>query len=187
MYSSITSSLEASLGAFSKSVSDSCDILDGKISEVSQRVDEVTNKTTDLETNKSSGFIGGGRQEVTFAKLAEYHNGIENGLVGEKDSNKTLKALALRDLRPDEVPALLKVDEAVLTDFQQKLVTNNFATAYKSGMNSAVNNIVTKNTAPTNVTTFGDIHVHEIQKASDFAKALQTHLPNISVQYNGKH
>ena len=35
--------------------------------------------------------------------------------------------------------------------------------------------------------SIGDIHLHEVQKVPDFAKALQKHLPNISVQYNGKH
>lgn len=35
--------------------------------------------------------------------------------------------------------------------------------------------------------SIGDIHLHEVQNVPDFAKALQKHLPNISVQYNGKH
>ena len=35
--------------------------------------------------------------------------------------------------------------------------------------------------------TIGDIHLHEVQNVPDFAKALQKHLPNISIQYNGKY
>lgn len=34
--------------------------------------------------------------------------------------------------------------------------------------------------------SIGEIHLHEVQNVPDFAKALQTHLPNISIQYNGK-
>ena len=46
--------------------------------------------------------------------------------------------------------------------------------------------LIKHNTQQPNV-TIGDIHLHEVQNVSDFAKALQKHLPNISVQYNGKH
>lgn len=46
--------------------------------------------------------------------------------------------------------------------------------------------LVKNNTQQPNV-TIGDIHLHEVQNITDFAQALQKHLPNISVQYNGKH
>lgn len=49
------------------------------------------------------------------------------------------------------------------------------------------NMIIRNNNKPTPTINIGDIHLHEVQNVPDFAKALQKHLPNISVQYNGKH
>lgn len=46
--------------------------------------------------------------------------------------------------------------------------------------------LIKNNTSQPNV-TIGDIHLHEVQNVTDFAQALQKHLPNISVQYNGRH
>lgn len=50
-----------------------------------------------------------------------------------------------------------------------------------------LDNMIIRNNNPATNITFGEIHLHEVQNVPDFAKALQKHLPNISVQYNGKH
>lgn len=52
---------------------------------------------------------------------------------------------------------------------------------------SKIGSMLIKNNVQQPSITIGDIHLHEVQNVPDFAKALQKHLPNISVQYNGKH
>ena len=52
---------------------------------------------------------------------------------------------------------------------------------------SKLNNMIIKNIIQQPSIVIGDIHLHEVQNVPDFAKALQKYLPNISVQYNGKH
>lgn len=136
MYSSITESLGKSLGEFSKNVSDSCDILEGKISDVSKRLEDVTNGTI-VSSKKNAGIITGRQPEVTVVQH-EYHNGLENGLVGEKNAGEGLKKVALRKLEPDEIPAILEVDEAVLTQMQQRNVMHNIGSAFKAGINTSI-------------------------------------------------
>lgn len=52
---------------------------------------------------------------------------------------------------------------------------------------SKLSNMIIKNIIQQPSIVIGDIHLHEVQNVPDFAKALQKYLPNISVQYNGKH
>ncbi len=52
---------------------------------------------------------------------------------------------------------------------------------------SRLGDIITRNNTQQPNVTIGDIHLHEVQNVTDFSKALQKHLPNISVQYNGRH
>lgn len=47
-------------------------------------------------------------------------------------------------------------------------------------------NISTVQKTETNNITIGDIHLHEVQNARDFAKALDKYLPNISLQHKGR-
>lgn len=123
-----------------------------------------------------------------------YHNGVVGGYVGDSASDdKRLKVLTdaglgKLNLKDNEVPTILKKKELVFNEEQQKNL-----------FNSLVNNPINWNIpipkydipqisqSKNQSITIGDIHLHEVQNVSDFAKALQKHLPNISVQYNGRH
>ena len=94
-------------------------------------------------------------------------------------------------LKSNEQLSILKNDELVLTKHQginiadtlwQKATMPNITLP-----NYNWDNIVLRNNTPSQTVNIGDIHLHEVQNVPDFAKALQKHLPNISVQYNGKH
>ena len=129
-------------------------------------------------------------------RLQSYHTGLDNGYVGSVTDDKRLKILQTvgsgNELKQNEVPAILKKKELILTEVQQD---NIIAQLLMGNQNIPMPNIkipqydfsiLKHNNQQSNV-TIGDIHLHEVQNVPDFAKALQKHLPNISVQYNGKH
>ncbi|MEY8352619.1 hypothetical protein AALB39_04590 [Lachnospiraceae bacterium 54-53] len=62
-----------------------------------------------------------------------YKDGISNGLVGSSstsDKEAKLKLLGLKELDPDELPAVLHMNEAVFNPDQQQKLLDNFAAAY---------------------------------------------------------
>lgn len=131
-------------------------------------------------------------------KLKKYHTGLDEGYVGDKTPLSKDKRLDILQkagngvlLKPDEQLSILKNKELVLTEYQginiadalwQKAMIPNMTLP-----NYNLDNIALRNNTPSQIVNIGDIHLHEVQNVPDFAKALQKHLPNISVQYNGKH
>lgn len=93
----------------------------------------------------TTGLSGLNQSSTPNKSFAKYHTGLEQGLVGEKNSGEGIKTLGLRKLEPDEIPAVLKVNEAVLTELQQKNVLSNMGAAYQAGMNSTMGNLVSTN------------------------------------------
>lgn len=113
-------------------------------------------------------------------------------LTGE---DKKLDKLA-HSLGEDHITMLAyKEGERVLTPYQnevwedlvQKASNFNFGAPNFDLFTPKHTNVPVSRVANSNQVTIGDIHLHEVQNVPDFAKALQKHLPNISVQYNGKH
>lgn len=105
------------------------------------------------ESLSGKGTTGGSK----YDKVAlTYHDGIENGLVGQKNAGNGIKDVALRKLDPDEIPAILQVNEAVLTQLQQGNVLHNMGAAYKSGMNSMANVATSNRNAQVNI---GDVNI----------------------------
>lgn len=139
VYNAVNDGLLEGLNAFSGKVSESCSFLseqvsalETKLNDTEKAVDELTEKETKISTSK-----GGGRTTDVVA-IQKFHTGLEKGLVGEKQSGEGLKKVALRKLEPDEVPAVLKVNEAVLTQLQQQNVMSNIGTAFRAGVNTSV-------------------------------------------------
>ena len=115
------------------------------------------------------------------------------GMLTGKD--KKLDKLA-RSLGEDHITMLAyKEGERVLTPVQNEIWETFQANASNLVMTPPsydmfapkYQNVPVSRVANSNQVTIGDIHLHEVQNVPDFAKALQKHLPGISVQYNGKH
>ena len=149
-------------------------------------------------------FINNGQASSQLGMLngsgiyKRYHTGLDEGYVGDKTPLSKDKRLDILQkagngvlLKPDEQLSILKNKELVLTEYQginiadalwQKAMIPNMILP-----NYNLDNIALRNNTPSQIVNIGDIHLHEVQNVPDFAKALQKHLPNISVQYNGKH
>ena len=132
---------------------------------------------------KSKG--GGGAGKLTMMK---YHDGLEKGYVGAKyrplsddDRLKMFQRFGNGQLKPGEVPAILKQGELVMTPEQQINIVKNMQMLY--GGNFAQ---YSRQPQATTV-TIGDIHLHEVQNVNDFGAELNKYLPGISIQHNGKH
>ena len=107
----------------------------------------------------------------------EFHTGMENGFVGEKNTKDSFKNISLTKLKPDEIPAILKIGEGVLTKLQQTNVLDNMRTAFYSGIKlSNFNNIQkANNTTPLPSITFnGDIILQGVQDTENFAKKIKS-------------
>ena len=140
-YNDVKEGLLDALNAFSEAVSDSCSTLEEQITDIEKKLTDTEEALDDLSEKEDKIFVadkGGGSAENSMIQLQAYHTGLEKGLVGEKDAGEGLKKVALRKLEPDEIPALLKLDEAVLTQLQQHNVMSNIGTAFKAGINTAV-------------------------------------------------
>ena len=130
IYTVVNNGLLDGLNAFSANVLTSCKFIEKQISNLDKKLKD-TEKAVDELTEKK----GGGSSFVT---VQAFHTGLEKGLVGEKQAGEGLKKVALRKLEPDEVPAVLKVNEAVLTQLQQQNVMSNIGAAYRAGVNTSV-------------------------------------------------
>lgn len=109
--------------------------IDSLISDATEKIEELKELKKEV---KSSDEETGGFVHDSIVKVQAYHTGLEKGLVGEKQAGEGLKRVALRKLEPDEVPAVLKVNEAVLTQLQQQNVMSNIGAAYRAGVNTSV-------------------------------------------------
>lgn len=107
----------------------------------------------------------------------EFHTGMENGFVGEKNTQDSFKNISLTKLKPDEIPAILKVGEGVLTKLQQTNILDNMRTAFYSGTKlSNFNNIQKANntTFTPSITLNGDIILQGVQDTENFAKKIKS-------------
>lgn len=176
--------------------------------EAAKGVDGVV-KSTDVSQDGSGGetdvsFIVDSIIEGTKKKSPKinailgglkFHTGLDKGYVGGESSSKNKRLEILQkagngDLASNEVPALLEKGEVVLTEVQQINIAENLLKSLMPTLNLPelfnFKSISPVNIPQSSIVNIGDIHLHEVQNVSDFAKALQTHLPNISIQYNGK-
>ena len=107
------------------------------------------------------------------------HSGMETGFVGNDSFNKddTFKYVTLTKLKPDEVPTMLQIGEAVLTKLQQKNVLDNMRTAFYAGVKLPnFNNIQKANTTTSapSITLNGDIVLQGVNNTTEFAKKIKS-------------
>lgn len=104
-----------------------------------------------------------------------YHDGIKKGAIGSKnpDAVEMLKALSLRELRPDEYPIIAKAGEVVLNREQQNTLLDNFRRNSIPSLWADLPKIISKqNTAPVITAQFGDIILPDVKNADQFAKSI---------------
>lgn len=187
---------------YSEVVSDIIKDMETQFQEFTKRLTEeaVNLKTTISETlsgiKKDIGYDGDltvtGNTSISDKNL-HLEAMATGGMLTGKD--KKLDKLA-HSLGEDHITMLAyKEGERVLTPYQnevwedlvQKASNFNFGAPNFDLFTPKRTNVPVNRVANSNQVTIGDIHLHEVQNVPDFAKALQKHLPNISVQYNGKH
>lgn len=100
-------------------------------------------------------------------KLKKYHTGIANGYVGMGNVDKLalLQKLSLSPLSPDEVPAILKAKEVVLTENQQNNLLRNIS------ITSALPTVQSKDMATNQdiKIEMNNMSVYEVDNGKDFA------------------
>ena len=143
--------------------------------------------------------------------IKKYHKGLEENYVGEntfptlsaEDRLRFFKAIGSNGappknydnlLKKNEVISILEKGELVLTEeqqvnFEKALRSNSIIFSDIFSPNIAQPNWAAfkNNNTPATTVTIGKIDMYEIDNTRDFAAELSKHLPNISVQYNGRH
>ncbi len=155
--------------------------------------------TSQIANYNGNGVEKGSDGKWYVYKLKKYHSGLDEGYVGDKtplSKDKRLDVLQKAGngdlLKSNEKLSILMDDELVLTKHQGINIADTlWQKAMMPSFNlpdySYLNNIVPRNMSQPTIVNIGDIRMEGVQNVPDFAKALQKHLPNISVQYNGKH
>ena len=88
------------------------------------------------------------------------------------------------DLKPNEIPAILKTGELVMTQEQQDNMDKNMQMMYGQGM---MKNMIPQNIgANANVQSInlsiGDIQLYGVQNVEDFGNQIVKRLPNVMLQ-----
>lgn len=170
---------------------------------------KINNNTQN--TNNNTGIL-----DKYYEKLkrgSKYASGTKNAkkglnLVGEDgvetyiDNNGNVSLVTEPTLIPMEGGEIVKNESETKTllngsnliplqtsDLFKKLSVNmpDLSSMFKTNIPDYSNLVMRNNNVQQPSIVIGNIHLHEVQNVPDFAKALQKHLPNISVQYNGKH
>ena len=153
---------------------------------MAQEISDLANLNS-APTSSETKVSGGGIKDIHTVKDI-YHDGMENGFVGENLSGSSaqdsFRLLALKKLKPDELPSILQLKEAVLNEEQQKNVLMNMRQALV--MNSRMdlpNNVSSRNVTSPNLTIgIENINLPNVNDAEQFVKALQTRLKSVSQQ-----
>lgn len=106
-------------------------------------------------------------------EIPKYHDG---GVVRTKDSNsKFIELISAKDLKPDEVSAILRKGEFVMTPEQQNMLKENFINyspvSYKPPMMDMSSLAVQNRNLPPNVTvTMGDVNLPNVKDPDGFVR-----------------
>lgn len=110
-------------------------------------------------------------------EIPKYHDG---GVVRTKDSNsKFIELISAKDLKPDEVSAILRKGEFVMTPEQQNMLKENFINyspvSYKPPMMDMSSLAVQNRNLPPNVTvTMGDIALANVKDPDGFMRFIKS-------------
>ena len=121
------------------------------------------------ELDKESGGSGIAPDDA----VGNSHSGMKLGYIGEtSDSKDAFKYIALNELKPDEVPRILQIGEAVLTKLQQANIMQNMQSAFVSGIKY---NIPKNNIQPIQRTynINGDIVLQNVNDVQTLAQSIK--------------
>lgn len=160
-----------------------------KLAEEAAKVVNTINKHSSSSGGGSKGpntndknFVNSGPGVALANALAEkeipkYHEG---GVVRAKDSNgKFIELVSAKDLNPDEVPAILKKGEFVMTPEQQNMLKENFINyslvSYKPPTVDMSSLAVQNRNLPPNVTvTMGDVNLPNVKDPDGFMRFIKS-------------
>lgn len=160
-----------------------------KLAEEAAKVVNTINKHSSSSGGGSKGpntndknFVNSGPGVALANALAEkeipkYHEG---GVVRAKDSNgKFIELVSAKDLNPDEVPAILKKGEFVMTPEPQNMLKENFINyslvSYKPPTVDMSSLAVQNRNLPPNVTvTMGDVNLPNVKDPDGFMRFIKS-------------
>lgn len=160
-----------------------------KLAEEAAKVVNTINKHSSSSGGGNKGpnvndknFVNSGPGVALANALAEkeipkYHEG---GVVRAKDSNgKFIELVSAKELNPDEVPAILKKGEFVMTPEQQNMLKENFINyslvSYKPPTVDMSSLAVQNRNLPPNVTvTMGDVNLPNVKDPDGFMRFIKS-------------
>lgn len=102
------------------------------------------------------------------------HSGMELGYIGDTpESRDSFQHITLTKLKPDEVPRILQVGEAVLTKMQQANVLENMQTAFISGFKYPTIPVTKTQPIQRNFAINGDIILQNVTDAQSLAQSIK--------------
>ena len=163
-----------------------------KLAEEASKIVSTINKHSSSSGGGSKGpntndknFVNSGpgvalANALNEKEIPKYHEG---GVVRTKDSTgKFIELISAKDFNPDEVPAILKKGEFVMTPEQQKMVMENLAKYPPFGYRSSVTNtpstvaVQNRNTTPEVNITIKDMNLTGINDVKEFVHDFQQHI-----------
>ena len=156
-------------------------ILDGRLSNIQSfasqartELQSIQSTLAALQTAKAQlNEETNGATSIDINTAGKSHSGMELGYIGETSDNKdNFKYIALNKLKPDEVPRILQMGEAVLTKLQQANVMQNIQSAFVSGIKY---NIPKNNIQPIQRTynINGDIVLQNVNDVQTLAQSIK--------------
>lgn len=157
----------------------------------SGNVDGGSNKPAAKKPSSSSshGKILNGLNKTHMVAL--YHDGLDKGYVGDSVSDdkrlQLLQTAASGQLRPDEVPAILKKKELVFTEEQQKNILSALLSPADYG-NKIISSIgksklnAQSSHAQSVSFTVGDIYLEKVNDVDKLSQAIINQFPNKALQ-----
>lgn len=160
-----------------------------KLAEEAAKVVNTINKHSSSSGGGSKGpntndknFVNSGpgvalANALNEKEIPKYHDG---GVVKAKDSNgKFIELVSAKDLNPDEVPAILKKGEFVMTPEQQNMLKENFINyslvSYKPPTVDMSSLAVQNRNLPPNVTvTMGDVNLPNVKDPDGFMRFIKS-------------
>ena len=152
----------------------------GYLNEITQALGVAEQLQSGVNKSNNKNFIKTGVGAALLLNPTnplKFHNGMESGYVGKKNSKDTFKYISLEKLKPDEVPAVLQVGESILTKIQQANILDNIRTAFYAGLKVPnIQNVqrASNTTSIPSITFNGDIVVQGVQNTTELAHKIKS-------------
>lgn len=168
-----------------------------------KRIAELETKLSEAKTARSKAPNNTTRQKIQDeishyeylirnleVSLPKYHSGLEKGVVGKPATNKSLEILQRAGLNIDEILAILKEGELVLTPFQTENIADRLKLLEAVDLTpnitlpdySRLGKMTVRNNVQQPSINIGEIHLHEVQNVDGLTDAIIREFPNKILQ-----